>query len=158
MQCGLCCDGTLYGSVRIVAAEVPRLQRLGLPIVQQEEPSMRQPCNALRGCLCTLYAERPSTCAEYECAVRKSVAAGAPLDVAQTQIARMQQLLATIRSGFGCAPTDSIWEHILTLESPATAEAERAALQQHGAALEAIGELLQLARVFEPRFAGAGQR
>lgn len=158
-QCGICCDGTLYGSVRIAEPEVARLQRVGLTVVQNGEASMRQPCSALHDCLCSVYADRPSTCADYGCALRKSVSAGEPLQQAQANVTRMHQLLAVIREGFGCAPSDSIWEQILALDTPATPEAEAAALLQHGAAIEAVGELLQLARAaFEPLFAGAGRR
>lgn len=159
-QCGICCDGTLYGSVVVAAHEVPRLQRIGLPIlIEQGAATMRQPCAALRGLSCSVYADRPTTCGDYQCSLRRGVAAGASLPSARQQVARMHELLATIRAGFECAPGDSIWERILAFETPATAEAEHAAAARMAPAIAAVGELLQLARAaFEPRFAGAGRR
>lgn len=160
-QCGICCDGTLYGSVVIAFTEVPRLERIHLPILSHEgnASTMSQPCSALRGFSCAVYAERPCSCREYACSLRKSVAAGEPLEIARKKIARMHELLATIRSGFGCPPGESIWERILAFDTPATPEAEQSAAQRMAPAIAAVGELLQLARaVFEPRFAGAGRR
>ena len=160
-DCGLCCDGTFYGSVVVAAEETERLARVGLPVVQNEGScTMAQPCTALRGRLCDAYADRPSACAAYECELRKRVNAGAcSLAEAQEPIAAMRALLATIRQAFEIREGDSIWEKILTLEEPATPEAAALAVVRYGPAIAAVGELLTLGRAsFEPRFAGGGSR
>jgi hypothetical protein len=160
-DCGLCCDGTFYGSVVVAAEETERLERVGLRVLQNEGAcSMAQPCTALRGRLCDAYADRPSACAAYECELRKRVNAGASsLEDARQDIATMRVLLATIREGFEIPDGGSIWERILTLEEPATPEAAALAVVKYGPAITAVGQLLTLGRAaFEPRFAGGGAR
>ena len=161
MDCGLCCDGTFYGSVVVAAGERERLGRVGLRVVQQEGAlAMPQPCGALRGCLCAAYADRPSACAAYECLLRKSLAAGeCSLAEARAKVALIRALLATIREGFDGPPGTSIWEKILSLETPATAEEAAIAARDYAGAIEAVGTLLELGRAsFEPRFAGGASR
>jgi Fe-S-cluster containining protein len=161
MDCGLCCDGTFYGSVVVAMDERERLGRVGLPVIQHEAVlSMPQPCGALRGCLCSVYADRPSACAAYECMLRKSVAAGeCSLDDARSKVATMRRLLATIREGFECPPETSIWQKILSLEEPTSPEEAAIAARDYAAAIDAVGALLELGRAaFEPRFAGGGAR
>lgn len=158
-QCGLCCDGTFYGSVVVAPDERLRLERAGLRVLQREGAlSMSQPCAALRGCLCAAYEERPSACARYACSLRKAVSAEAcSLDDALAKIARMRALLTAIRDAFDCPATTSIWERILTLEEPTTAEGASVAARDYAAAIAAVGELLESGRAdFEPRFAGGG--
>lgn len=160
-DCGLCCDGTFYGSVVVRAEETERLERVGLRVLPSEGAcSMAQPCTALRGRLCEAYADRPSACASYECELRKRVNAGAcSLEEAREQIAVLRGLLSTIREGFEIPEGGSIWEKILTLEEPATAEGAALAVVKYGPAIAAVGELLTLGRAaFEPRFAGGGTR
>ena len=160
-DCGLCCDGTFYGSVVVRAEETERLARVGLPVLQNDGAcSMAQPCTALRGHLCNAYADRPSACAGYECELRKKVNDGAcSLEEAREQIAGMRALLVTIRDGFEIPERGSIWEKILTLEEPATPEAAAIAVVRYGPAIAAVGQLLTLGRAaFEPRFAGGGTR
>jgi hypothetical protein len=147
--------------VVVAAEETERLERVGLRVLQNEGAcSMAQPCTALRGRLCDAYADRPSACAAYECELRKRVSAGASsLEDARKDIATMRVLLATIREGFEIPDGGSIWEKILTLEEPATAEAAALAVVKYGPAITAVGQLLTLGRAaFEPRFAGGGAR
>ena len=101
-DCGLCCDGTFYGSVVVAAEETERLTRVGLRVLQQEGAcGMPQPCAALRECLCDAYADRPSACAAYECLLRKRVSSGeVGLGEARGSIAKMRDLLSVIREGF----------------------------------------------------------
>jgi Fe-S-cluster containining protein len=161
MQCGLCCDGTFYGSVVVADDERPRLERVGLRIVQDGgATAMPQPCSALRGCLCAVYEERPTACAAYECVLRKSVSTGArSMDEAIAAVAQMRGLLTIIRTAFECPASMSIWERILAMEEPATPEAAAVAARTYAGAIAAVGELLALGRAhFEPRFAGGGSR
>jgi Fe-S-cluster containining protein len=162
MQCGLCCDGTFYGSVVASRDERARLERVGLRIVDQADGSMtlRQPCSALRGCLCTVYSDRPTSCAKYECSLRKKLSAGdCTKDEALAKVTRMRNLLAQIRAAFDCPATTSIWERILALEEPTTEEGKLVAARDYASAVAAVAELLELGRAeFEPRFAGGGAR
>jgi Fe-S-cluster containining protein len=154
MQCGLCCDGTFYGSVVIAKEETERLGRVGLRVLADREV-MPQPCSALRGALCSVYADRPSACAQFECSLRKKLRAGeSTLAEGIAHVARMRALLATIRAGLECPETTSIWEKILELEEPSPGDAH-----DYAVVVAAVGELLNVGRaVFEPRFAGGGAR
>ena len=81
------------------------------------------------------------------------------LEDATAKVARMRALLATIRSAFDCPPTTSIWDRILALEEPTSAEAKSVAIRNYAVAIDAVSELLELGRAsFEPRFAGGGAR
>src|SRR5262245_22448053 len=63
-ECGLCCDGTFYGTVAVAEAERERALRVGLRVVDEDGAlRMPQPCSALRGHLCAVYEDRPSACA-----------------------------------------------------------------------------------------------
>lgn len=161
-KCGLCCDGTFYGSVVIASDESERLARVGLRIVRDDSGAgmMPQPCSALRGCLCAAYEERPASCADYQCLLRKKVVAGEEsLEAAMATVTRMRALLTVIRVDFQCPESMSIWERILAMEEPKTPEQASAASRKYGAAITAVGELLALGRAsFEPRFAGGGSR
>lgn len=160
MECGLCCDGTFFGSVVVDEAERDRLGRVGLRIVESDgRPVMPQPCSALRGCLCDAYADRPKACRDYECSLRTSVVGGLTTEGdARASVARMRALLAVIRGAFDL-PSGSIWEAILALEEPEPVDPMSPAGRKLDAGVAAMAELLSLAReVFEPRFAGGGRR
>lgn len=161
MQCGLCCDGTFYGSVVVAQDERPRLERVGLRIVQEDgATAMPQPCSALRGRLCAVYEARPTACAAYECLLRKNVSTGArSMDEAIAAVAQMRSLLTIIRTAFECPGSMSIWERILAMEEPTTPEDAALASRKYAGAIAAVGELLALGRAeLEPRFAGGGSR
>ncbi len=160
-RCGLCCDGTFYGSVVIAAPERERLKRVGLRVVESDGGlAMPQPCSALGGSLCAVYETRPDACARYECTLRKRVRAGeSTLEDAERTVARMRELLSSIRAAFDCPDATSIWERILALEEPATAEQGAVVARDYAAAIDAVGTLLELGREhFEPRFAGGASR
>ncbi len=68
-RCGLCCDGTLFAWVAVAPQEVQSLRSLRLPVVQRSDgsPALRQPCPALSGRDCTVYAARPGPCRQFRC-------------------------------------------------------------------------------------------
>jgi Fe-S-cluster containining protein len=82
LACGLCCDGTLFGHVRLGPGDdAKQLAALGLPISKTRAKSPAayhpQPCAAL--CAdrsCRLYANRPGQCRSFECGVFKDAQAG----------------------------------------------------------------------------------
>ena len=160
VSCGLCCDGTLYGSVAVEEGEAPRLQRMGLTVVAGDgQTTMPQPCGALRGCLCAVYADRPSACARYECALRKDVRAGARgLAEGLAAVARVRALLGAVREDLGLDPAASVWASIVALDAPRTAEEEQAWARAHAGAISAVVELVTLVRgVFDAGFGGGGR-
>jgi len=82
LACGLCCDGSLFGHVRLgLQDDAKKLKALGLPvsISRTHTPVLRfrQPCSALcEDRRCRVYADRPSQCRTFECRVFQDVQAG----------------------------------------------------------------------------------
>jgi hypothetical protein len=69
----------IFADVLLQAGDVPeRLQRLGVPVktAGPRAPSFSQPCAALEGCRCRIYADRPKYCRQFECLLLKRLAAG----------------------------------------------------------------------------------
>jgi uncharacterized protein len=68
VECGLCCDGSLFRFVPAEAAERASWETLGLPLVTQSgRLAMALPCQRLEGRCCTVYQQRPSGCRAYVC-------------------------------------------------------------------------------------------
>lgn len=93
-SCGLCCDGTIFGVVRVSADEAGRLASL-LPL--RDEPAhgivFDQPCPQFNRGRCSIYADRPARCARYECEVLRAFKAGSlKLDEAAHRIAQARKL------------------------------------------------------------------
>ena len=76
-QCAMCCNGVLFKDVEVQPGDdTARLKQLGLLFSRSRKLKFPQPCAALNGCRCQIYADRPARCREFECALLKSVAAG----------------------------------------------------------------------------------
>ena len=82
LECGLCCNGVIFADVELQPIEVQRLKfkvqslatrgKNGQPAVAK----LPQPCAALDGCRCRIYAERPTYCRQFECLLLKNVREG----------------------------------------------------------------------------------
>lgn len=115
LKCGLCCDGTLFKDVQVNrAGERARLAALGMgrllrPASSRSQAHNRlpQPCQALHGCACRIYPDRPSRCRNFECLLFKRVLAGAipereagrTIQTALRQRDRVRQLLGQLGDG-----------------------------------------------------------
>ena len=77
-QCGLCCDGTLFGRVELLLADdVDGLKAHGFRIVDGPKPRFSQPCSALGpDCTCRIYAQRPEQCRAFDCALLLRIQSG----------------------------------------------------------------------------------
>jgi Fe-S-cluster containining protein len=74
LSCGLCCNGVLFGDVKLQAEDnAALLRKLGLSI---QKVRFKQPCVALDGCRCKIYADRPAYCHKFECLLLKRVHSG----------------------------------------------------------------------------------
>ena len=70
MQCALCCDGTIYDTVRIKDEDRTHLARNNITIeMTEEQEHIHQPCQGLCGKTCSIYATRPRTCRNFKCFV-----------------------------------------------------------------------------------------
>ena len=76
-QCALCCNGVLFKDVELQPGDDgAKLRALGLPISKARFAKFPQPCAALEGCTCRIYADRPARCRDFDCALLQSVGAG----------------------------------------------------------------------------------
>jgi len=76
-QCAMCCNGVLFKDVELQPGDdAAKLKRLGLAFAKSRKQRFPQPCAGLECRACRIYADRPTRCREFECALLKSVAAG----------------------------------------------------------------------------------
>ena len=77
----MCCNGVIFANLALRPSDdLARLRSLGLPVCSPNSalrpPHLAQPCAALEGCRCRIYADRPQYCRQFECVLFKSVKAG----------------------------------------------------------------------------------
>jgi Fe-S-cluster containining protein len=106
--CGLCCDGALFADVELASRdEASTLEVMGLEIEDADEEDdglLVQPCRALKGKRCSIYAQRPECCRTFECRLLQEVKRGAvSVDRAQAKISdslrrieRIQELIVEL--------------------------------------------------------------
>ncbi|HXP61669.1 MAG TPA: YkgJ family cysteine cluster protein [Dongiaceae bacterium] len=112
LACGLCCNGVIFADVRLQPGDdAARLRALGLRVFASRAatgaPGFKQPCAALAGCSCRVYAERPGYCREFECLLLQRVKAGrlerraalAIIGVARERVERVRRLLRELGDG-----------------------------------------------------------
>jgi hypothetical protein len=95
--CGLCCDGSLFTHVGLEPEEVDQLHALGIPTrtLLSGTEVLPQRCSALKGRECQIYADRPSSCAAYNCVLAASLLEGqVTLEEAQAVVKKAQRLIA----------------------------------------------------------------
>ena len=96
-SCGLCCDGSLFSHVGLEPAEVEQLHALGIPTktLRSGTEVLAQRCSALKGRDCQIYADRPKSCAAYNCELAKSLLEDkVTLEEAQAVVTKAQRLIA----------------------------------------------------------------
>ena len=100
-RCGLCCDGTLFADVELVGeAEAKRLEIMGLEVEENDIGAglLSQPCAALKGRRCAIYAHRPRCCRTFECQLLQDAQRGAvPVERAVELIGEAQRLTQRVR-------------------------------------------------------------
>ena len=108
-QCGLCCNGVMFHTVRMQPADSPKaLASLGLKLKRKRGANyILQPCPAFCGSHCAIYESRPERCRIFECRQLKRVAAGVITEPAarenirqvQLKVAELDDLLKTAGAG-----------------------------------------------------------
>ena len=81
LQCGLCCDGTLFDTGTLEVGEDAPLPEGQIIVVERTDkrPSKREfrlPCARIDGTACTIYPERPVACRTFTCKLLKHFRAG----------------------------------------------------------------------------------
>lgn len=72
LSCGLCCDGTLIGYVKLGSEELPALRELLNIEEEGGKGFFLQPCKSYCDG-CTIYSNRPKQCDNFKCRLLKSV-------------------------------------------------------------------------------------
>jgi Fe-S-cluster containining protein len=148
-KCGLCCDGTLFADVELVGeAEVARLEIMGME-VENENKNMgllSQPCAALRGTRCGIYAHRPKCCRVFQCDLLQNAQRGAVtveralehIADAREQIQQVRALLARLGNHDESLPIKERCAETLAAEGGTTPETiqDRANLESAMVTLE----------------------
>jgi hypothetical protein len=107
LQCGFCCDGTLFRHVEVSSSEREALVQLGIGVGElRKHPVMWLPCGKLEGTRCTVYARRPGGCDRFVCALGRRLGAGEVTgDEAVGEVeelkARLEVLRALLPAGEG---------------------------------------------------------
>jgi hypothetical protein len=94
-SCGLCCDGTLFGKVRLQPEDMHEPLRLaGIIVIGDEtESRFKLACTAHQHGCCQVYASRPSNCRGYQCRLLRRFTRGAVTWAEATvQIGRLRRL------------------------------------------------------------------
>lgn len=133
LDCGLCCNGVLFDQVVLQPADqIAALSARGLKIKKRQ--FFHQPCTALCGSLCQIYAHRPTRCRVFECRQFQQVATGGLSEhEARERIAEVRAAVAGI-------------ERLLTssdLDNPRKSLAQRAATVQAHVQDEALATELE---------------
>jgi Fe-S-cluster containining protein len=147
--CGLCCDGTLFADVELVGqAEVTRLEIMGMEVENEDRNTglLSQPCAALRGTRCGIYAHRPKCCRVFECHLLQNAQRGAvtvehaieQIADAREQIQHVRALLRRLGNHDEGLPIKERCAETLAAEESATSETlqERAELETAMSTLE----------------------
>lgn len=88
-NCAMCCNGVLFKDVELQPGDsAAKLKALGLPVSKARVAKFPQPCAALEGCTCRIYADRPMRCRDFECALLQSVARGTTETPAALRVVR----------------------------------------------------------------------
>lgn len=109
-SCGLCCDGSLFGLVRLAPEEKTARHRLRIV-----NDGFEQPCSAHTKTGCAIYDERPAACRNFECRMRdRHRREGGPLEPRVAVVTRVRELIRILqergRSAFDLDEESSI-EH-----------------------------------------------
>lgn len=76
IKCGACCDGTAFGQVPLEETDLIGVS-LEMNLLEAEgKRILRQPCAAHINNSCSIYANRPSICSDYECKLLREYASG----------------------------------------------------------------------------------
>ena len=113
-SCGLCCQGQLHSWVELRPDEVALAKTWPIDVVTQGDATgFHQPCGCFRSMRCTVYAQRPLTCAEYSCLLLRRVREKEVTEAAAlARVAEARQLVEQIEGGLPAARGQWLWRRI----------------------------------------------
>jgi uncharacterized protein len=111
-RCGLCCDGSLFADVELATRDqASGLEIMGLEIEDADEADvglLLQPCRALEGKRCRIYAHRPDCCRTFECRLLQEVKRGTVgVDRAKAKLAEVLQRIKHLEGLIGQLEADN---------------------------------------------------
>ncbi len=116
MSCGFCCNGVLLVSTILETDEAELVTQPGLNFYQKkgEYVGFYQPCPCLKDSKCSVYAQRPRACRNYQCELLKEHLQGTisfkeAVELVRKAISLMEAIYRHIG---GVAPSKRIWEQI----------------------------------------------
>ncbi|MDE2597496.1 MAG: hypothetical protein KGL44_11520 [Sphingomonadales bacterium] len=133
VDCGLCCNGTLFDVANIREDERDFAASLGLKVTTGSDGTgagFALPCPHLCGAACTIYDQpRPSVCSAFFCRLAHALDDGeTSLDAAQERVAKAKALLGAIkpllREGEDIAAARDRWRRLKGQFSPGSNEAQ----------------------------------
>lgn len=144
LDCGLCCNGVLFDQVVLQPEDNAKaLSAIGLKIKKKQ--FFAQPCSALCGVLCTIYADRPVRCRKFVCRQHQKVAAGKLTEeAAMSRIREVQQQVAAVEKLLGLSSDDNLRKSLAQRFANAMAvlpETEAETSPYHTELAEAIKQL-----------------
>jgi hypothetical protein len=131
LDCGLCCDGTLFEATALMPNEDGRrlAERQAVFVTEKGTRRFQQPCPAHECGSCTIYDERPEVCRDFRCSLLTAVDSGATDETtARVVIGRAMALRTVARPGLAALlqasrpnPTATLGGHLgLVTPTPPT--------------------------------------
>ena len=113
LECGLCCDGTLFRHVGVTPAEREQLVPLGIGVgTKRRRDVMWLPCGKLDGKCCTIYEARPGGCRRFVCHLGKRLEAKElPYDEALGHVREIQARVAELAALIHPPPGEPVLRH-----------------------------------------------
>lgn len=96
VECGLCCDGSLFGAVELLDGENPPVESIRAR--KSETRFLELPCKCFDG-KCSIYESRPKRCTAYLCDTAKLVKSGRlPLSRGQSRVVELREHIIMFRN------------------------------------------------------------
>ncbi|MDC0683173.1 MULTISPECIES: hypothetical protein [Sorangium] len=143
--CGLCCTGLLFDVAPLEEHELPRAEKLRLPLAcNRYHDAFSLPCPCHLDRKCTVYEMRFSVCSSYECGLLRRCKSGeVPLGEALSRVERVLRLTDAVRARVPpLVPPRPLWDEAREHLRRRDAEAPSPAWQSERESLvAALGEL-----------------
>jgi Fe-S-cluster containining protein len=150
-ECGLCCNGVLFGDVELQRGDdATHLAELGVEFFRKgRKTAFAQPCACLEGGLCRIYADRPKRCAAFDCGLLKRVqrdelsAAAALKKIAEAKrrAADVLKLVRQLGNDDESLPLNQRYSAVIA--QPIDMSADEAEIERRGELMMAVSRLVE---------------
>lgn len=150
-QCGLCCNGVLFGDVELQRGDNQKLlTQEGVTLFRKgRKTAFAQPCSLYVDGLCRIYENRPRRCATFVCGLLKRVQTGetAPaaalkkIATAKRHVAQVTKLVRQLGNHDEGAPLNQRYAAIMA--QPIDLAADEAEIERRGALMRSVARLAE---------------